>query len=240
MRQIESALLEERIDLAVHSFKDMPSTSTAGLHVGAFLPRADPSDVLVSGSHRRLAELRAGPTIGTGSPRRAALLRTMRPDAEIVALRGNVDTRLRRVATGEVDAVVLALAGLQRLGREGEVSEILDPMDFTPAVGQGILAVQIRSEDRRLADLLGPLDDAATRVCASAERAVALTIRASCHTPLGAYARLSNGQMELAAVLAPGDSATLLRACDRGDPADATAIGERTGLALLVALGAAN
>lgn len=240
VRQIENALLEERIDLAVHSFKDMPSAPTAGLRIGAFLPRADPSDVLVSRSGRRLAELPAGATVGTGSPRRAALLRSMRPDADVVALRGNVDTRLRRVADGDVDAVVLALAGLQRLGREHEVTEILEPLEFTPAVGQGILAVQIRADDQRLADLLALLDDAATRVCASAERAVALTITASCHTPLGAYARISNGQLELSAVLAPGDSAPLLRLRDRGDPVDAITIGERTGFALLAALGAAS
>jgi len=236
VRQIENALLAERIDLAVHSFKDMPSASTPGLRIGAFLPRADPSDVLVSRSGRRLAELPAGATVGTGSPRRAALLRSIRPEANVVALRGNVDTRLRRVADGDLDAVVLALAGLQRLGREHEVTEILEPLEFTPAVGQGILAVQIRADDQRLADLLTPLDDAATRVCASAERAVALTIAASCHTPLGAYARISNAQLELSAVLASDEPISLLRVRDRGDPFEAVAIGERAGLALIAAL----
>jgi hydroxymethylbilane synthase len=235
VREMQDALLRGDIDLAVHSFKDLPTARTEGCDIGALLPRATASDALVSRSRRRLADLLPGTTVGTGSPRRAALLRSLRSDVQVVALRGNVDTRLRRVADGEVDAVVLALAGLQRLGRESEATEILDPSEFTPAVGQGILAIEVRSGDRRLTELVGILDDPSTRACALAERAAARTIAASCHTPLGAYARIVAGRLELSAVLATADAAPLLRVRDRGDPTEAEAIGERAGLALAAA-----
>jgi hydroxymethylbilane synthase len=233
VREIQDALLRNEIDLAVHSFKDLPTAATQGCAIAALLRRGEASDALVSRSGRRLVELPAGASVGTGSPRRAALLRSLRPDIQVLPLRGNVDTRLRRVSDGDVDAVVLALAGLQRLGRANEVTEILDPLEFTPAVGQGILAIETRSDDKVVAELLRPLDDPATRSCAVAERAAARTIAASCQTPLGAYARTADGRLELSAMLALDDDTRLLRVRDSGDPTDAEAIGERAGLALV-------
>jgi hydroxymethylbilane synthase len=228
VRSIEIALLEQRIDVAVHSFKDMPSQQPAGLTIAAFPRREDPRDALVSRDGLSLRLLPPGAAVGTGSPRRRSLLLSLRPDLDVRPLRGNVDTRLRRLAEGAVDAAVLAAAGLARLGQSERIAELLDPAVFLPAVGQGILAIEARAEDARTAALVSQLDHRDTRCCALAERAVAERINAGCHTPIGAYARIVGTHLVLDAVLA-ADDCTLLRAHGEALPADARALGERVG-----------
>jgi hydroxymethylbilane synthase len=233
VRRIEAALLAGEIDVAVHSFKDMPSAPTDGLVVAAFLAREDARDALVSRSRMSLGALPPGSTVGTGSPRRQALLRDVRPDLDIRGVRGNVDTRLRRVSETELDAVVLASAGLSRLGRTDEIAELLDPERFTPAVGQGVLAVQIRADDERIAEIVRPLDDPMTRACALAERAVAVAVAAGCQTPLGAYAQVVDGVLRVSACLSAGPEGPLVRAEDQGSPWEAESVGTRVGQELL-------
>ena len=233
VRRIEAALLAGEVDVAVHSFKDMPSAPTPGLRIAAFPTREDPRDALVSRDAVSLARLGAGSVVGTGSPRRQALLREARADLEVQGIRGNVDTRLRRVHDGEIDAVVVALAGLRRLGREGEATEPLDPLAFTPAVGQGILAVQVRAEDEPTARIVEAIDDPETRACALAERAVAAAVSAGCQTPLGAFGRIADGVLQLSACLAGGRDGQLIRAEEEGPPEEAESVGVRVGAALL-------
>jgi hydroxymethylbilane synthase len=233
VRSIELALLERRIDVAVHSFKDMPSKQPDGLTIAAFPRREDPRDALVSGSGLSLRSLPRGATVGTGSPRRRSLLLDQRPDLEVRPMRGNVDTRLGRVAEGAVDAVVLAAAGLARLGQLGRVTELLDPQVFIPAVGQGVIAVEARADDAGVFSLVGVLDDTETRICALAERAVAERVSAGCQTPVGAFARIVESQLVIDAVMA-GDDGSLLRARGGAGPADASALGDRVGTDLNV------
>lgn len=232
VRRIEAALLQGRADVAVHSFKDMPSMPTPGLSIAAFPAREDPRDALVARDALPLDRLPPGARVGTGSPRRRVLLHDLRPDVEVTPIRGNVDTRLRRVAQGEVDAVVVAAAGLRRLQREAEVTEALDPTVFTPAAGQGILAVQVRDDDRGLLDLISALDDAVTRVCALAERAVARAVGAGCQTPLGAYARVVDGQLEVLGALGNSRGTGVFRARAAGEVSTPETPGAEVGAAL--------
>jgi hydroxymethylbilane synthase len=236
VRRIEAALRAGQVDVAVHSAKDMPSEPTPGLTIAAYPPREDPRDALVTQRGAGLAGLPPTAAIGTGSPRRRALLREMRPDLDVQAMRGNVDTRLRRVRDGDFDGVVLAAAGLRRLGREAEIAELLDPALFTPAVCQGILAIQTRADDQRSISIVRPLDDAGTRACAAAERAVAMAVGASCHTPVGAYARLSGADCEVTAFLADGWGNSR-RSSVRGRIEGAAQLGAEVGSALLAAAG---
>ena len=228
VRSIEIALLERRIDVAVHSFKDMPSKQPEGLTIAAFPQREDPRDALVSRGGLSLRSLPPCATVGTGSPRRRSLILSLRPDLDVRPLRGNVDTRLGRVAEGAVDAVVLAAAGLARLGQSDRVAELLDPSVFPPAVGQGILAIEARADDTRVAALVSQLDHFETHCCAVAERAVAERVSAGCQTPIGAFARVVDGRLMLDAVLA-ADDGSLLRAHGDALPADGRALGERVG-----------
>lgn len=197
---IEAALLDGRIDVAVHSAKDVPTDEDRRTTIGAFLPRADPRDVVVLPGERRLAsldELPAGIRVGTDSPRRGAFLRAARPDLLVQPLHGNVDTRLTRLDAGEADALVLAAAGLQRLGRHDRVSFVLDPESVPPAPGQGALAVQVRSDDHATLDRVGVLDDPATRRAVEAERAILAASGGGCRAPLGALGHIENGELEL-------------------------------------------
>ncbi len=231
VRRIEQALLAGTIDVAVHSFKDLPSRMATGLVLAALPPREDPRDVLVARSRPMLAALPAGSRIGTGSPRRRALILALRPDVEVVPIRGNVDTRLRRAAQ-DLDAVVVAAAGLRRLGRDGEAAETLDPEVFVPAVGQGILAIQARADDTRTIELLAPLDDPTTRACALAERAVAIAVDASCNLAFGAHARSVANELRLDAFIAPGDGEPLRRASETGHLSSPEELGARVGARL--------
>lgn len=191
---LREALLEGRIDLAVHSLKDLPTADAVGLTLAALPTRADPRDVLIARDGLTLAELPAGSTVGTGSPRRAAQLRALGFGLEVVDVRGNVDTRLKLVADGIVDAVVLARAGLIRLGRASEATELFDPLLMLPAPGQGALGVETRVADAPLVAALGLVDDASTRASVLAERALLARLEAGCAAPVGALAEVVEGE----------------------------------------------
>jgi hydroxymethylbilane synthase len=189
-KEIESALLDRRIDLAVHSMKDLPTWLPEGLVVAAMLPRADPRDVLIARAEPRgIAELPQGAAVGTVSLRRRAQLLARRPDLQMVTLRGNLDTRLRKLEEGEVDATLLARAGLDRLGRMPAGAVLLEPDEMLPAVGQGAVGIECRADDP-IRTLLEAIDHAPTSLCVTAERAMLDVLDGSCHTPIGGYARL--------------------------------------------------
>lgn len=196
---LREALVRGEVDLAVHSYKDLPTGPAPGLALAAVPPRADPRDVLVARDGLTLGELPRGARIGTGSPRRVAQLRALGLGLELVGVRGNVDTRLAKVASGELDAVVLARAGLQRLDRLDAVTETLDPMLVLPAPGQGALAVECREDDKELLELLGMLDDPDSRAATAAERSLLGALEAGCSAPVGGLAFVAEGEdgMEL-------------------------------------------
>ncbi len=203
---IEDALRRGEIDLAVHSLKDLPTDERPGLVVAAVLEREDPRDVLLTQGRGGIATLPRGAVVGTSSPRRDAFLGALRPDVVTRPIRGNVDTRMRKVASGEYDATVLALAGLRRLAIAVAEEEILDPVACPPAPGQGALAVQCRAGDARTIALVAPLDHAATRRAVEAERECLRLLGASCEIPLGTWARVEGGELVLDAALAEGDA----------------------------------
>lgn len=205
VKELEQALLDGAAHFAVHSAKDLPGELAPGLRVACVPQRVDPRDVLVTRSGVGLAELPAGAVVGTSSLRRQALLRVQRPDLTFTPLRGNVDTRLRRCEEGAVDAVVLAHAGLLRLGLDARVTELLEPDLCLPAVGQGTLAIEARADDARLAALLAPLHDEATARALAAERGVMLAVEGSCHVPLAAYALGVGESLWLRGMLAEPD-----------------------------------
>jgi hydroxymethylbilane synthase len=211
VKEIEEALADRRADIAVHSLKDVPGEIPAGLRIGCVPKREDPRDVLVTRTGQKLTDLPAGSRIGTTSLRRSIQLRSVRPDLEIVPLRGNVDTRLRKCREGEVDAVMLARAGLVRLGRESEATEVLDPSISLPAVGQGALAIELRADDARTLALVEPIADFETSVAVSAERGVMLAVEGGCQTPVAAYAERRGGDLFLRALLAEPDGTRLRR-----------------------------
>jgi hydroxymethylbilane synthase len=188
------ALLAGEIDVAVHSYQDLPTAAEPGIVIAAVPLRADPRDALVTVNGQTLGELPTGSRIGTGSPRRAAQLRALGLGLEIVEIRGNVDTRLGRVHSGELDGVVLALAGLRRLGRADEVSEILDPIQMLPAPAQGALAIECRADDDETIAILSALDDPDTRAAVDAERALLEGLEAGCSAPVGALADVVLGE----------------------------------------------
>lgn len=236
--EIERALLAERADLAVHSAKDLPAALQPGLVLAAALRRADPRDALVARPEARLAALPPGARIGTGSPRRAAQLRALRPDLEVAPLRGNVGTRLQRLDEGRFDALLLACAGLDRLGQAGRIAERLAPEQMLPAAGQGILAVEARA-DAPLAGELRAIGDEASRACLRAERAFLAEITGDCHTPIAALAELSPGGLRLRGLLASPDGAQMARAECSAPLAEAAAAGRRLARKLLAGEGAA-
>jgi hydroxymethylbilane synthase len=212
---LRDALLDGSIDLAVHSLKDLPTAPAEGLVVAAVPEREDPRDVLVARDNLTVGELPAGSRVGTGSPRRAAQLRALGLGLEVVDLRGNVDTRLRKVADGELDAVVLARAGLLRLERAAEATEVFDPLLMLPAPGQGALAVECRADDAEVRAVVAELDDPATRHCVVAERALLARLEAGCAAPVGALAEVVLGddgdELSLRAVVASPDGAVTIR-----------------------------
>jgi len=239
VREIEEALLAGVIDVAVHSLKDLPAELPAGLCLAAYPEGEDARDVLVTRAGGGLEDLPAGATIGTSSPRRTAITRALRPDLAVVPVRGNVDTRLRKLAAGECDAVILAAAGLRRLGLSPPHARPLDPEVFVPAVGQGILGIEARRDDARTLAVVDRLDDRGTRCRAMAERACLARLGASCATPLAAHAALGEAGLSLTALVASEDGRRVLRARAVG-PADAA---ERLGREVaesLLAEGAAS
>ncbi len=211
VKEIEAALREGRIDLAVHSLKDMPTAVAPDLLIAAVPEREDPRDALVSRDGSTLDRLPARARIGTGSSRRAAQLRALRPDVEVVSIRGNVDTRLRKVEEGEYAAAVLAMAGLARLGRAGRVAEVFPPEAMLPSPGQGALAVQVRTADADTMALVMPLDDPDTHRAVRAERAVLARLGGGCLLPIGAYGHVDGGELRLHAVIAHPSGSPILR-----------------------------
>jgi hydroxymethylbilane synthase len=198
VRELEKALLEERIDLAVHSLKDLPTAMTPGLEFACTPPRATPFDVLVSRDGVGLRDLPADARVGTASIRRRIQLRAVRPDLQIVAIRGNVDSRLKRVDERELDAVVLAAAGLERLGRADCITESLQPPEFWPAVAQGALVIQIKEANQRVREILEPIHDSATYLATVAERVLLATLAGGCLAPIGSWGRFeADGELSL-------------------------------------------
>jgi hydroxymethylbilane synthase len=239
VREIEEALLRGEIDVAVHSLKDLPAEPPPGLVLAAFPPREDPRDVLVTKAPATLDTLPAGARVGTSSPRRRALALAARPDLAVEPIRGNVDTRLRKLGEGDWSAIILAAAGLRRLGLAPAHAAVLDPDVFVPAVGQGVIAVEARADDRATLALLARADDAPTRACALAERAYLARLGASCHTPMAAHARLDGRTLRMSAVVASEDGRQVLRATATAPAAEAERLGR--GLAdTLLAQGAAR
>jgi hydroxymethylbilane synthase len=228
-KEIEEALLEGRIDLAVHSLKDLPTELPAGLSLAATPPREDPRDALVGSP---LAGLASGARVGTSSLRRAAQLRAARPDLAIQSVRGNLDTRLRKLDEGQYDALVVAAAGLHRLGWQARIAELLPVELMCPAVGQGALAIETR-ERGPAAEICAQLEDAGTRAEVEAERAVLRTLGGGCQVPIGAHARSSGGQLRLLGVVASPDGTRILRRESSGPALDALSLGQGLGNQLL-------
>jgi hydroxymethylbilane synthase len=228
-KELEEALLDRRIDLAVHSLKDMETHLPAGLEIGCVLPRDDPRDVVVSRSGAPLAALPRGARIGTASLRRRAQLLRLRDDLAIIPIRGNVGTRLDKLAAGEVDALVLALCGLERLGRTELALEILPPERMLPAVGQGALAIECRSGDGELQQLLAPLNDPASAACVAAERAMLAALDGSCRTPIAGLATIAGDRLTLDALLLTPDGDAERRGHDQGAIGDAVTLGRELG-----------
>lgn len=234
---LRDALLAGDIDVAVHSYKDLPTAPAPGLVVAAVPVREDPRDVLVARGGLTLGELPAGSTIGTGSPRRAAQIRALGLGVELVPIRGNVDTRLNKVVTGELDAVVLARAGLSRLDRLDVVTETLDPLQVLPAPGQGALAIECRASDGELTERLAALDHADSRAAVTAERALLAALEAGCTAPVGGLADIAEGdagpELFLRGSVTAADGSDAVRLSATGPVNDAEAIGRRLAADLL-------
>jgi hydroxymethylbilane synthase len=234
---IRRALLEGSVDLAVHSYKDLPTAPEPGLIIAAVPVREDPRDALVARDGLTLGELPPGSRIGTGAPRRVAQLRALGLGLDIVPIRGNVDTRLGRVSSGELDAVVLARAGLARLGRLEEITETLDPLQVLPAPAQGALAVECRTSDARTRELLGRLEDAPVRACVVAERSTLAALEAGCSAPVAAYAEVAEGdtgpELFLRASVTAIDGSDAVRGSIAGPLPEAAALGRALATELL-------
>ena len=236
-KELEVEMLSGQIDLAVHSLKDMPTELPEGLCLAAITERADAGDALVSRDYASLEALPLGATLGTSSLRRKAQLLRLRPDLKMVDLRGNLDTRLKKVQTGELDAIVLAAAGLKRLGWEQEIAEILKPEICLPAVGQGCLAVEARADDAEVLSLLAFLNHKPSRVAAEAERAFLREVEGGCQVPVGVYAQEEQGQLTVTAVILTLDGKECLKAQKSGCNEDAAELGVALAKQLLAAGG---
>ena len=235
IKELEAALEDRRADMAVHSMKDVPGDLPGGLMIAAVLPRADARDALITRGPLRLEDLPRGARLGTSSLRRQAQLLAARPDLRIEALRGNVDTRLRRLDNGELDAIVLACAGLTRLGLESRIAARLDPNVSVPAVGQGVIGIECRTDDLGSRETLRALNDAATRTAVDAERAFAHRLGGSCQSPIAAYAQVERERLSLVGLVAEPDGSRLLRDTISGSDADAQVLGEQLAERVLAA-----
>jgi len=235
IKELETALEDRRADVAVHSMKDVPGDLPDAFVIAAVLPRLDARDALISCRALRLEDLPQGARLGTSSLRRQAQLLAARPDLAIEALRGNVDTRLRRLEAGELDAIVLACAGLIRLGLESRITARLDPEVSLPAVGQGVIGIECRADDSSTCNALHALDDAATRTAVEAERAFARRLAGSCQSPIAAYARMDRDQLRLDGLVAEPDGSRLLRDSITGSSANPRLLGEQLAERVLAA-----
>jgi hydroxymethylbilane synthase len=224
-KELDEALLDGRVDFAVHSLKDVPSALPAGLLLAAVPERQDPRDVLIAHPRRAFGDLPRGARVGTSSPRRQAQLRAARPDLEILEARGNVDTRIRRLREGRFDAIVLARAGLARLGRLEEITEVFDESVLLPAVGQGALAIVTRRDDPATVDAVRRLDHRPSHAAVVAERGFLAALEAGCRAPVAGLARVQGGTLWLNGAVFSPDGARVLRAERHGPDAEAEAIG---------------
>lgn len=231
-QEIEAALSSGDVDIAVHSSKDMPTELSDGLVLEVFLPREDPRDVFLSRDGATLETLPPGSVVGTASLRRAALVKRLRPDLETTVFRGNVQTRLKKLADGEVDATLLALAGLLRLGMTPDHMTILDPVAFPPALAQGAIGIECRTDDTRVLDLLSPIHDRDTGDAVACERAFLGALDGSCKTPIAGHARLERDQLHLSGIVLSEDGSVHHEIADIGARKDAVAFGAATGAAL--------
>jgi len=235
VKEIEDALLSGTIDLAVHSMKDLPSELPRGLKIGAVPEREDPRDALITKDGRRLSQLGEGEVIATSSLRRKSQIRHMRPDLAVVDLRGNVDTRLRKLLAGDsgIEAIVLALAGIKRMGLMEKVTEILDPDRMIPAAGQGALAIEVREGDPEVEAIVRSIEDPATRACIRAERAFLEELQAGCQVPAGAIASFSGEGLEMSAMVADPEGKELFRITRAGPSSEPEALGRQVARSLL-------
>jgi hydroxymethylbilane synthase len=234
IKELEDALLADTVDIAVHSMKDVPTETPAGLVFAAITRREDPRDCLISRTNRSLKGLAAATRIGTSSVRRQAQLRHVRPDLVVVDLRGNVDTRLRKMAEGEFDAIVLAMAGVNRLGAASKVTQVFNEDLMLPAVGQGALGIETRADDSESVALAASLDDSETRACVTTERALLRELEGGCQVPLGAWARMAaSGEIEIEAGVFSPDGKQQVRRRNHGAFGEAETIGVRLARALI-------
>ena len=235
IKELEEALLEENVDLAVHSVKDVPTDTPSRLMFPAVCRREDVRDCLVGANGATLANLRTGARVGTGSLRRQAQLRHLRPDLDIRDLRGNVDTRLRKVESGEYEAVMLSKAGLDRLGWSARITETMSPEVFLPAVGQGAIALECRLKDTEAAELVGGLDDAESRTAIIAERALLSALHGGCQVPLGAWARIERGELVMEACVCSIDGVQYIKQRATAAPEQAAELGGHMATLLMEA-----
>lgn len=233
VKELEAAMAEGRADLAVHSIKDVPMELPPGFELAAITEREDPRDAFVSKKYARLADLPSGARVGTSSLRRQAQLRAAFPALDVDTLRGNVNTRLRKLEEGQYDAILLAAAGLKRLGLEQHIRAILAPEESLPAVGQGALGIEIRSGQPELAALLAALNDAETAACVRAERAMSRMLQGGCQAPIGGYAELRGGRLHLRAFVADLEGIRFYRCMVDGDAEDPEAVGQAAARALI-------
>jgi len=233
IKELEIALQEHRADIAVHSMKDVPSELPEGMTLAAMLTRADPRDAFVSRKYAHLHELPQRARVGTSSLRRQSQLKVLRPDLDITALRGNVDTRLRKLDEGQYDAIILAAAGLKRLGFDKRITHLIDIEHSLPAVGQGIVGIECRADDTRSIERVAALNDPEARVCCECERAFALRLQGSCQSPIAGFAQLHGSEIELRGVVASEEGATVYRGTISGAAAEAASLGVQLAERLL-------
>ncbi|MBL8264943.1 hydroxymethylbilane synthase [Steroidobacter sp.] len=233
IKELELAMAEQRADIAVHSMKDVPSEMPPGFALVAMLTRADPRDAFVSSRFKSFNDLPQGARVGTSSLRRQCQLKHARPDLELITLRGNVDTRLRKLDEGHYDAIILAAAGLIRLGLQSRIAEYFTPDRSVPAVGQGIIGIECRSDDARNIEYVHALNDTQAWQCCLAERAFAQRLEGSCQSPIAGFATLNGTQLQLHGVIGAPDGSEMYRGSQLGTIADAEQIGVRLAEALL-------
>lgn len=233
VKELEQGMLEGRADIAVHSMKDVPADLPDGLEIGAILQREDPHDAFVSGDHANIAALPRGARVGTSSLRRQCQLRALRPDLSIGDLRGNVGTRLSKLDGGDFDAIILACAGLKRLELGERITDAISTADMLPAIAQGVIGIECRTDDDRVAGLIAPLNHADTLVRTTAERAMNATLAGGCQAPIAGYAELINGELRLRGLVGRPDGSDIVRGDIKGMPEDAHQLGVTLAVELL-------
>ena len=233
VKELEQALLDNEADLAVHSMKDVTVDMPAGLTITAIMEREDPRDVFISNRYPSLGEMPEGARVGTSSLRRQCQLRAAFPELSLREIRGNVDSRLQKLDNGAYDSLILAAAGMKRLGKEGRIGAFLDVADVLPAIGQGALGIETRSDDAQVERLVSPLNHGPTQLCVNAERALSRKLYGGCHLPLAGYAQVSGGTLSMSALVGRPDGSRILKDTISGDAVHAEQLGYELAEALL-------